>query len=69
MPSPSSTNPAAEPSPAAYVEQAAALLGLPLAEAHRPGVVANVARLAAVAAPLLEFPLPASLDAVPVFVP
>lgn len=54
---------------AAYVEHAAALLDLPLAEEHRPGVLANVERLRTVAAPLLSFPLPPELDAAPAFVP
>ena len=54
---------------AAYVKHAAVLLNLPLAEEHRSGVVANVERLRAVAAPLLAFPLPPELDAAPVFEP
>jgi hypothetical protein len=41
-----------------YADQAAVAVGLPLAAAHRPGVVGNLSRMAAVAGPLLDFPLP-----------
>ena len=56
-------------SPAAYVEQAAELLHLPLANDHRAGVIANLERLAATVGPLLEFALPPELEAAPVFEP
>jgi hypothetical protein len=54
---------------AAYVDQAAALLGLTLAPEHRPGVVASLTLLGEIAGPLLDFPLPETLDAAPVFEP
>ena len=50
-----------------YVDQASAAVGLPLSPAHRPGVAAQLSRTAAVAAPLLDFPLPATSEPAPVF--
>lgn len=44
--------------PEAYAEAAAAALDLPLPEHRKPGVIANLARLAAMAEMLLAFPLP-----------
>ncbi len=44
--------------PAAYADEAAAAIGLTLPAHCKPGVVANLARLAAMAESLLTFPLP-----------
>jgi len=54
---------------AGYVDRAAAALQLTLEPAHRDGVVQNLHRAAAVAAPLLEFQLPPVAEIAPVFVP
>lgn len=51
----------------AYADRAAAALGLPLAPAHRPGVSQNLARAAAIAAPLLTFSVPDDSESAPVF--
>lgn len=60
----------AEASPwSSYVDRAAAAVALPLAAAHRPGVVQNLQRAAVLATPLLEFELPADLELAPVFTP
>ena len=53
----------------AYVDAAAALIGLPLDPAHRPGVVLNLERIAQMAALLAEFPLPDAAEPAPVFRP
>ncbi len=50
-----------------YVDQASAVVGLPLAAAHRPGVAGNLSRMAAVAGPLLDFPLPDNPEPASVF--
>ena len=42
-------------------------LSLPLDPAHRPGVMQNLQRSAAIAAPLLAFTLPASAEPAPTF--
>jgi Protein of unknown function (DUF3225)/Protein of unknown function (DUF4089) len=52
---------------AAYTDRVAAAIGLPLAPAHRPGVVQNLTRTAAIAAPLLAFSLPSEIEPAPVF--
>lgn len=52
-----------------YALSVAASLQVPLAAAHRPGVVANLQRAAVLAAPLLEFPLPDEAEIAPVFAP
>lgn len=49
-----------------YVDEAAAAVGLRLDPSHRPGVVQQFQRMAAIAAPLLAFPLP-DADPAPVF--
>jgi hypothetical protein len=54
---------------AAYVDTAAALIGLPIDPAHRPGVVLNMQRIAEMAALVMEFPLPDETEAAPVFHP
>jgi hypothetical protein len=53
----------------AYVDAAAALIGLPLDPAHRPGVVLNLERVAAMAALVMEFPLPEETEPAPVYTP
>jgi hypothetical protein len=53
----------------AYADQAAAALGLPISPAHRPGVVQNLQRAAAIAAPLLAFTFPSEVEPAPVFTP
>lgn len=50
-----------------FADRTAAALALPLAPAHRPGVVLNLERTAAIAAPLLAHPLPADTEPAPVF--
>jgi ketosteroid isomerase-like protein len=59
------------PSPSwhGYADQAAAALGLTIAPAHRAGVAQNLERAAAIAAPLLAFPLPDDLEPAHVFTP
>jgi hypothetical protein len=52
-----------------YVDAAAALIDLPIAPEHRPGVVLNLGRVAAMAALVMEFPLPDDVEAAPVFRP
>ena len=59
----------AGPAWSAYVDTMARVLELPLAAAHRPGVIANLARTAAIVTPLLIFHLPADAEPAPVFVP
>lgn len=54
---------------AAYADRVAAALALPLDPAHRPGVVQNLERTAAIAAPLLAHPLPAGIESPAIFVP
>jgi hypothetical protein len=51
----------------AYTDRVATAIGLAIAPAHRPGVVQNLARAAAIAAPLLAFPLPAEVELAPAF--
>ena len=53
----------------AYADSMARTLGLPLAAAHRPGVVVNLERTAAIAAPLLAFALPDDVEPASVFTP
>lgn len=52
-----------------YVEQMARVLDLPLNPAYTPGVIDNMARTAAIAQLVLEFPLPADLEVAPIFSP
>jgi hypothetical protein len=54
---------------ARYLDGAAAALALPIAPEHRPGVLANLERLAALAALVMEFPLRDETEAAPVFRP
>ncbi|HEY9675117.1 MAG TPA: DUF4089 domain-containing protein [Waterburya sp.] len=52
-----------------YVQQTAQLLNLPLAPEHRPGVVENFSKIAVIATLVMEFPLPDTIVAAPVFEP
>ena len=52
-----------------YALQTAALLGLPIAPEHLPGVVDNLRRLFEQAALVFEFPLDDDIEAGPVFHP
>lgn len=54
---------------AAYVDAACAQHGIALAADERARVLAQYARLAAIAAPLVELPLSADVDPAPVFRP
>jgi ketosteroid isomerase-like protein len=63
----SNTPPA--PSWPGYIDQAAAALRLPIDPAFKPGVALNLERTAAIASPLLAFPLPDSLEPAHVFTP
>jgi hypothetical protein len=54
---------------AGYVDAAAAALGLPLDPAHRPGVVANMERIAALARLVMEFPLEPETEPLPLYRP
>jgi hypothetical protein len=53
----------------AYVDAAAPLVGLTIDPAHRPGVVLNIQRIAAMAALVMDFPLPDESEPAPVFRP
>ncbi len=53
----------------AYVEQASRLVGVAIAPDHRPGVIENMAILAQVAALVMDFPLPETIEPAPVFNP
>ena len=55
--------------PAQLVDQMASLLDLPLDPASRPGVIGYFAGNMALAALVLEFPLPEDLEAAPEFRP
>jgi hypothetical protein len=55
--------------PAACVDAAASLIGLPIAAEHRPGVILNLERIAQMAAPVMEFPLDDADEPAPVFRP
>ena len=54
---------------AAYLEEAAALLGLDIDPAYKPGIVANLQGAAQVARAFLDFPLGDDDEAGPVFRP
>jgi Protein of unknown function (DUF4089) len=65
---PNMTNPTTPPVDLQrYVDEAAAAIGLSIAPQDMPAVVAIFANLARVAAPLMEFPLPAEAEPSPVF--
>ena len=52
---------------ATYVDAAAALIGLPLDPAHRPGVILNIERIAEMAGLVMAFALPEETEPAPVF--
>jgi len=54
---------------AAYVDETAKRLGLPIAPEHRPGVIQFTGILLAHAALVMEFPLPDDVEPAPVFRP
>ena len=53
----------------AWIDLAAPALGLAIAPEYRAGVALNLARLAELAGPLLDFPLADDDEAAPVFRP
>ena len=52
-----------------YVDRTSELINLHLDPEHRPGVVVNFERIAAIAQLVTEFPLPHEIEAAPVFQP
>ena len=54
---------------AAYVDQAAPLMGLSLTPEERAGVIQTLATMFQVASLVMEFPMPDEIDAAPVFSP
>lgn len=54
---------------AAYVQQSAQLLNLSIPPEQMASVVENFERIQAIAQPVLDFPLPDSLEAAPRFEP
>lgn len=54
---------------AEYVDLMANLIDLPLAPEHRPGVLANMVRIAQIAQVVTEFSIPNEIEAAPVFEP
>lgn len=44
-------------------------IGLPLDSEHRPGVIANLERNAAIAQQVMEFPIPDEIEVAPIFQP
>jgi len=53
----------------AYVDAVAERVALPIAPAHRPGVIQVMSGLLGSAALVMEFPLPESAEPAPVFDP
>ena len=53
----------------AFVEQAARLVGVELAEPYRPGVAANIALIARMADLVMGLPLQVADEPAPVFAP
>jgi len=54
---------------AELVDQMAKFLDLPIDPDYRPGVIANLERTATIAQLVMEFPLPDSVEAAPIFQP
>lgn len=54
---------------ATYVDAASDLIGLKIAPAHRPGVIANMDRITGLARLVMEFPLSDEDEPVTVFRP
>ena len=52
-----------------YVEQTTQLLDLQIAPEYLPNVVENVAKIAAIATLVIEFPLPDDIELAPIFEP
>ncbi|WP_442928009.1 DUF4089 domain-containing protein [Microcoleus sp. A2-D2] len=52
-----------------YVDRTSEMINLPIKPEHRPGVVVNFERIAAIAQLVTEFPLPPEIEAAPVFQP
>jgi hypothetical protein len=52
-----------------YVEQMAALMALPIPAELKSGVVANFEHICAIAQPVIEFPLPETVESAVTFVP
>ncbi len=65
----STNSPGAAVDWAAYVDHAAAAIGLPLAAEHRAGVIANLERIAQVAAAVNSIPLGATDEVAEVYRP
>jgi hypothetical protein len=55
--------------PEVFVDQMAAIVGLPLQPDHRSGVVDNFARILIIAQLVTEFPLSEDIEIGPVFEP
>jgi ketosteroid isomerase-like protein len=55
--------------PVSYMDQASALVGMPIPAANREAVRINLERSAAIARPLLAFPMDESVESARVFVP
>ena len=49
------------------VDASAAAIGLPIAAEHRPGVLLNFKRIAALAKKVMDFPLAEDVEPAPVF--
>ena len=54
---------------AAYVDQAATIVGLPIPPEYHQGVVENFERITIVAQQVMDFPLPEDTEIAPVFEP
>lgn len=54
---------------AAYVDQAAAIVGLPIPPEYHQGVVENFERITLVAQQVMDFPFPEDTEIAPVFEP
>ncbi|MGJ3249284.1 MAG: DUF4089 domain-containing protein [Elainellaceae cyanobacterium] len=52
-----------------YVDNAARVVGLSIAPEYRSSVIENVETLMAIAQSVMEFPLPADVEAAPIFHP
>ncbi|MBI1792464.1 MAG: oxalurate catabolism protein HpxZ [Acidobacteria bacterium] len=55
--------------PPSYMDQASALVGMPIPAGNREAVRANLERVAVIARPLFDFPIDDSVESAPVFVP
>ncbi|NJO39117.1 MAG: DUF4089 domain-containing protein [Cyanobacteria bacterium CRU_2_1] len=55
--------------PAELVDLMSEFLDLPIAPEYRPGVIANLARTAAIAQLVMEFPIPDDIEIAPIFQP